>query len=254
MNKAEVPEMTPLDADDLVRYNRQMLLPGWGREGQEKVKKSRVFVAGAGGLGSPAAMYLAAAGVGEIRICDADRVELSNLNRQILHSDERLGEAKAVSAGKTLRALNPSITITTFAEYLGASSVERIIGDVDVIVDCLDNYETRYLLNDYSIAHHIPLVHGAIWGLMGQLTFLHPPETPCLKCFIPTPPPKETFPVIGATPGVIGCLQAIEVLKHLTGVGENLKGRLLIFDGEVMSLDSLTIRRVEACPACGHLP
>ncbi len=245
--------MTSLSEYDLARYNRQMMLPGWGQEGQEKLKRSRVFIAGAGGLGSPAALYLAAAGVGEIRICDADRVELSNLNRQILHNDERLGESKAESAGKTLRAQNPSIQIITFAEYLDEDNAERIIGEVDVVVDCLDNYETRYLLNAYCIKHQIPLVHGAIWGLIGQLTFISPPETPCLKCIVPNPPPRETFPVIGATPGVIGCLQAIEVLKYLTNTGANLKGRLVFFDGDEMSLDSLNVRRVETCPACGHL-
>jgi len=245
--------MTSLSTYDQRRYNRQMLMPGWGEAGQEKLKHARVFIAGAGGLGSPVAMYLAAAGVGEIRICDADRVELSNLNRQILHSDDRVGELKAESARRTLQSLNPSLQITPIAEYLNPENAVRIIGDVDIMIDCLDNYETRYLLNDYCIQHHIPLVHGAIWGLIGQLTFILSPETPCLKCILPAPPPKETFPVVGVTPGVIGCLQAMEVLKYLTNTGTNLKGRLLFFDGQDMSLDALVVRRAEACPACGHL-
>jgi molybdopterin/thiamine biosynthesis adenylyltransferase len=245
--------MTSLSTYDQRRYNRQMLIPGWGEAGQEKLKHARVFITGAGGLGSPVAMYLAAAGVGEIRICDADRVELSNLNRQILHSDDRVGELKAESARRTLQSLNPSLQITPITEYLNSENAVRIIGDVDIIIDCLDNYETRYLLNDYCIQHHIPLVHGAIWGWMGQLTFILPPETPCLKCIIPAPPENATFPVVGVTPGVIGCLQAMEVLKYLTNTGTNLKGRLLFFDGQDMSLDALVVRRAEACPACGHL-
>jgi molybdopterin-synthase adenylyltransferase len=245
--------MSPLSEYDRIRYNRQMILPGWGEVGQEKLQAARVFIAGAGGLGSPVAMYLAVAGVGEIRICDADRVELSNLNRQILHGDERLGELKAESACKTMQNLNPSIQVTPIAEYLNAENSYQIIGDVDVVVDCLDNYEARYLLNDYCITHHTPMVHGAIWGLIGQLTFILPPETPCLKCIIPAPPPKETFPVVGVTPGVIGCLQAMEVLKYLTNTGTNLKGRLMFFNGEDMSLDAVIVRRAEACPACGHL-
>jgi adenylyltransferase/sulfurtransferase len=230
-----------------------MLIPGWGEEGQARIKAATVFIAGAGGLGSPVALYLAVAGIGEIRVCDADTVDLSNLNRQLLHSDERLGQPKAQSAEATLRQWNPSIRVTPLCVYLDQENAEDVIGSPDVVVDCLDNYETRYLLNRYCIAHHIPLVHGAVWGLFGQVTFLSPPETPCLRCLTPEAPPREVFPVVGVTPGLIGCLEAMEVLKAITGVGQNLKGKLLTFDGDDMSFFALNVRRVETCPDCGHL-
>lgn len=234
------------------RYDRQMLIEGWGEAGQQRLKMATVFVAGAGGLGSPVSIYLAIAGVGKIGVCDADVVELSNLNRQILHYEERLGEQKAVSAGRTLSALNPTIEIVTHAAYLNQNNVEEIIDKPDLIVDCLDNFETRYLLNSYACKLGIPMVHAAVWGMMGQVTFLHPPETPCLECIFPQAPPKEIFPVVGAAPGVIGCMQAMEGLKYLTGVGTNLKGKLLIFEGEDMCTTCLDVQRVPTCPVCGE--
>lgn len=243
--------MVDLTEYDLTRYNRQMMIEGWAGEGQARLKASRVFIAGAGGLGSPVSIYLAVAGVGELRISDADRLELSNLNRQILHSDQRVGELKSVSAEKTLRALNPQLNVVASSDYIDADSIDRLAGRPDIIVDCLDNFETRYVLNAYCVAHKIPLVHGAIWGMTGQVTFVHSPETPCLKCLIPESPPKELFPVVGVTPGIIGCIQAMEVLKHLVGVGSTLKGRLLLFDGEEMQFHSLTLRRMPSCPVCG---
>lgn len=245
--------MAGLTEYDHMRYDRQMRLPGWGEAGQMRLKAASVFIAGAGGLGSPVAFYLAAAGVGEIRVCDSDHVELSNLNRQILHGDGRIGELKALSAEETLGALNPKVKVTPFAERLEAGNASRIIGTASIVVDCLDNYETRYVLNDYCIQQRIPLVHGAVWGLTGQLTFFFPPETPCYRCLVPEPPPKAVFPVLGATPGMIGCLQAMEVLKYLTSAGVNMKGRLLFFDGEEMSFSLLDIRRRETCPACRAL-
>ena len=244
-------QLLELDDYDRDRYTRQMLLDGWGEVGQRRIKNSSVFVAGAGGLGSPVSMYLAAAGVGKISLCDADTIELSNLNRQILHSDNRLHQLKAFSAERTLREMNPSICIDVFTEYLDRHNAERIIGTPDIIVDCLDNYATRYLLNAYCIDHHIPLVHAAVWGLMGQISFIDPPETPCLRCIFSEAPPKGVFPVLGATPGVIGSLQAMETLKFLAGVGDLLKGRLLLFDGEDMSITMLTVKHLSGCPACG---
>ncbi len=235
------------------RYHRQMLIEGWGEEGQRKLKEARVFIAGAGGLGSPVAIYLAVAGVGEIHICDADRIELSNLNRQILHPEARVGELKALSAQKTLEELNPHVRVVPHAEYLDASNAERIIGQPDVIVDCLDNFETRYVLNEYAVRHNIPMVHGAIWGMMGQVTFLHPPETPCFRCLFPEAPPKAVFPVVGATPGIIGSLQALEVLKYLTGVGKNLKGYLLVCEGDESEVYKFQVERAPDCPVCGYL-
>jgi adenylyltransferase/sulfurtransferase len=245
--------METLTNDDKTRYDRQMMIEDWGEAGQSKLKSSTVFVAGAGGLGSPLSIYLAVAGVGEIRICDADRLELSNLNRQILHNDSRIGELKAVSAEQTLRELNPTIKIVTYSDYLDENNVDGIVGQPDVIVDCLDNFETRYVLNAYCIQHRIPLVHGGIWGMAGQLTFIQPPETPCLKCLFPEPPPKTVFPVVGVTPGLTGCIQAMEVLKYLTGVGTTLKGTLLLIDWEEMTFTSLSVERSPACPECRGL-
>lgn len=242
-----------LTQNDKIRYSRQMLMPGWGEEAQERLRASRVFVAGAGGLGSPVSIYLAVAGIGELVICDADRVELSNLNRQILHPDARVGHLKALSAGETLGSLNPDIEIVPQAEYLDKDCVECLVGRPDAVVDCLDNFETRYLLNRYCLDRGIPFVHGAVSGLVGQLTFISPPETPCLRCIFPHAPPKELFPVLGATPGIIGTMQAIEVLKHLTGVGETLKGTLLIFEGDEMLFTPIKAKRAPGCPDCGHL-
>jgi molybdopterin/thiamine biosynthesis adenylyltransferase len=243
--------MEILTDSDRTRYNRQMLLREWGEAGQRRLKAARVFIAGAGGLGSPVAIYLAVAGVGEIRICDVDTIELSNLNRQILHPDSRIGQLKALSAEQTLTALNPTISIATFAEYLDGTNLDRIAGRPDIIVDCLDNYETRYLLNRYCLKHNVPIVHGAIWGMSGQISVLHSPETPCLRCLVPEPPPQEIFPVVGATPGVIGTIQAMETLKFLTGIGELLKGRLLLFDGEEMFFSDVKVERKPDCPDCG---
>ena len=245
--------MEELTEYDLARYQRQMLISGWGEEGQARIKSARVFVAGAGGLGSPVSIYLAVAGVGEIKICDADVVELSNLNRQVLHPDKRIGLPKAESAANTLRELNPTIQVIPSCAYLDERSVKGIVGKPDVVVDCLDNFETRYLLNTYCIKNRIPLVHGAIWGFLGQVSFFYPPETPCLRCLVPASPPKAVFPVIGATPGFTGCFQAMEVLKFVTGIGTNLKGKLLMIDGEDMTFATLNVERRESCPDCGGL-
>jgi molybdopterin-synthase adenylyltransferase len=236
---------------DVTRYKRQMMIQGWGEAGQTKIKNSKVFIIGAGGLGSPVSIYLATAGVGEIRICDDDKVELSNLNRQILHPDNRLEMGKAISAEKTLHEINPTISVTGIPERMTEENTERIIGAPDLILDCLDNFETRFLINKYCVTHKIPFVHGAISGLAGQITFIQPYETACLRCFIPSAPPKSVFPVLGATPGVIGTLQAMEALKYLSGVGEGLKGRILFFDGDTMSFEMVTVKRRPDCPVCG---
>jgi adenylyltransferase/sulfurtransferase len=245
--------MKILTDSDKLRYGRQMLMPGWGDEAQERLKAARVFIAGAGGLGSPVSIYLSVAGIGDLVICDADRVELSNLNRQILHPDARIGELKALSAARTLRALNPDIEVTAQAEYLDESSVERLVGRPDVVVDCLDNFETRYLLNRYCLEGGIPFVHGAVSGMIGQISLILSPATPCLRCIFPQAPPKELFPVVGATPGIVGTIQAMEVLKYLTGLGETLMGTLLIFEGEEMAFTRIRANRSPSCSDCGDL-
>ncbi len=246
--------MAKLTDHDKIRYSRQMLIDGWSTEGQLRLKSSTAFIAGAAGLGSPVSIYLAVAGVGTIVICDADTVELSNLNRQILHNDDRIDRSKAVSAEQTLSQLNPAVKTVPCADHLDEGNLERIIGHPDIVVDCLDNFETRYLINAYCLAHRIPFVHGAVHGFLGQVTFLRPPETPCLRCLFPEPPPKEVFPVVGATPGIAGSIQAMEVVKFLTGIGTNLEGKLLFFDAEEMTFSSLKVKRAPSCPDCGSLP
>lgn len=245
--------MDELTEQERIRYGRQMLIPGWGEEGQLRLKGASAFVAGAGGLGSPVAIYLAVAGTGEIRICDDDVVELSNLNRQILHPEARIGLSKAISAAESLEALNSAIEARPYSDYMNASNVAEIVGQPDIVVDCLDNYNTRYLLNDYCLERGIPFVHGAIESLMGQVTFLSPPETPCLRCIFPEAPPPRVFPVLGATPGVIGTIQAMEALKYLAGVGATLKNRLLIVEGEDMTFTTIRVERSPSCPSCGAL-
>ena len=241
-----------LSEEELKRYNRQMMMEGWGEETQEKIKNASVFIAGAGGLGSPVSIYLAVAGVGRLRICDFDSPDWTNLNRQILHNHNRIGINKAVSAKQTLEELNPHITVTAFTDKIVAENVDELIGDAELILDCMDNFPTRYLLNESALRKKIPLVHGSIWGLDGRLTFIHAPETPCLRCYFPASPPKEVFPVLGATPGVIGTLQAMEALKYLSGIGKVLKGKLLVWSGNDMSFKTFKGFKDPDCPTCGQ--
>lgn len=239
-----------LSETELKRYDRQMRMNGWGVVGQEKLKASHVFVAGAGGLGSPASIYLAVAGVGRLSLCDFDAPEWSNLNRQILHSPSRIGVNKAISGQRTLGELNPEIKVTAHTEKIDEASVDRLIGDAQVIVDCMDNFPTRHVLSDCAQRKGIPLVHGAIWGMEGRLTVIQPPETPCLRCLVPESPPKEVFPVMGAVPGVIGSLEAIETIKLLLGLGEPLKNRMLIWDGLLQDFSFVKLQRDPSCSSC----
>src|SRR5664280_32089 len=183
-----------LTTDEKARYGRQMLLDKWGEEGQRRLKASSVFIAGAGGLGSPAAIYLAVAGVGRIRICDMDSLEPTNLNRQILHDHTRVGVNKSISARQTLALTNPHVEVTALTERIAADNVDSLVGDADIILDCLDNFATRYVLNEAAARLRIPLVYGSVWGMEGRLNFFQPPETPCLRCLFPEGPPKGTFP------------------------------------------------------------
>ncbi len=250
-----------LDAAKRQRYSRHLLIPEVGEDGQLKLLDSRILLIGAGGLGSPASLYLAAAGVGTLGIVDDDVVDASNLQRQIAHSTERLGEAKADSAKRTLQALNPDVDVKTYRERLTSENVDRILADGwDVIVDGADNFPTRYLVNDASVWHGIPVVHGSIYRFEGQATVFKPHEGPCYRCLFPQPPPPELAPscaeggVLGVLPGIVGSLQANEALKLALGVGEPLVGRLLLFDALSTEFSEVTLRRDPDCPVCGEHP
>ncbi len=233
------------------RYKRQMLL--FGDEGQERLKKAHIFIAGAGGLGSPVSLYLAVAGVGTITIVDTDVVDRTNLNRQILHFDRDIGRKKTESAQEKLQEINPDITIHAIDIKIDETNAADLVGEADGIVDALDNYPARYLLNEVAIAEEIPLFHGGIRGFYGQATTIIPGTTPCLKCIFPKPPPQEIFPVVGATAGIIGTVQANEVLKYLLGIGEMLTGRLIIWDGLLAHAEEICVERNPACVACGGM-
>lgn len=241
----------PLSDYDRSRYDRQMRVDGWGEEGQRRLAAATVFIAGAGGLGSPASIYLAAAGVGRLVVCDVDVVDPSNLNRQVLFGDADVGRPKAEAAAAALRRLNRAIAVVGRVARMADDSIDDLAAGADVVVDGLDNFPTRYVLNRYALRRGVPLVHAGIWGLQCQVTFLHPPRTACLQCLFPEAPPPSTFPVVGPAPGVAGCLQAMEVLKHLTGVGAGLAGRLLIVDGLEGVTRTVRLRPDPACPACG---
>jgi adenylyltransferase/sulfurtransferase len=240
-----------LSEDEMAIYKRQLQIDGWGKEKQIKLKNSTVFVAGAGGLGSPVLYYLTAAGIGTIRICDFDSIELSNLNRQILHSMDRVGALKVDSAFDRLRALNDKTDIIKFSEPLTDRNVEFLTEGADLIIDCLDNFGARHVLNKISVKKRIPMIHAGIAEFQGHLTFIMPPETPCLACSFDEDRAPENLNVIGATAGMIGALQATEALKYLTGIGENIKGKLVIYDGSTMSFDSLALFKNPECAVCG---
>jgi molybdopterin/thiamine biosynthesis adenylyltransferase/rhodanese-related sulfurtransferase len=247
----------PLSAEQSQRYSRQVLLPEIGVDGQQRLLESRVLVIGAGGLGSPAALYLAAAGVGTIGLVDDDVVDLSNLQRQVLHATGRIGQAKATSGRFALEALNPDVTVVEHRERLDAGNVERLISGYDVIVDGSDRFDTRYLVNDAAVTLRKPVVHASVYRWEGQVTTLVPFKGPCYRCLHPAPPPEELAPacevagVLGTLPGIAGTLQANEVIKLVLGVGELLVGRLLIFDAQAAEFREVRVPRDPACAACG---
>ena len=230
------------------RYARQILL--FGEEGQERLKGAKVFIAGAGGLGCPIALYLAVAGIGEIRIADRDTVDRTNLNRQVLHWERDLGTPKAGSAEAKLREANPDIRIKAFATTIDETNVRDLVAGADLIVDAMDNFPTRYLLNREALRSGVPLIHGAIRGFDGQATTIVPGKTACLECIFPEAPPAEVFPVVGTTPGVIGMIQASEAIKYLLGREDLLANRLLLWDGMATTLETYTVERRPDCPAC----
>ena len=255
----ETPKV--LSPEQRSRYARHLLIPEVGEKGQQKLLEARVLLIGAGGLGSPASLYLAAAGVGTLGVVDGDVVDESNLQRQIVHSTDRLGEPKVMSAKRTIEALNPDVHVEAYQERLTSDNVERILGaGWDVIVDGADNFPTRYLVNDASVWHDIPVVHGSIYRFEGQVTVFHPGAGPCYRCLFPAPPPPELAPscaeggVLGVLPGIIGSLQASEALKLVIGAGETLTGRLLLFDALATTFDEVVVKRDPSCPVCGEHP
>jgi molybdopterin/thiamine biosynthesis adenylyltransferase/rhodanese-related sulfurtransferase len=251
------PELTDAQRD---RYSRHILLPEVGEKGQAELLKSKVLLLGAGGLGCPAAVYLAAAGVGTIGLVDADVVDASNLQRQILHATSRIGMPKVDSAEIAIKDLNPDVKVVKYQERVNSENVDRIFEGWDVIVDGCDNFPTRYLVNDASLFHKVPVVHGSIFRFDGQVTTFKPFEGPCYRCLYPEPPPAHLAPscaeagVLGILPGMIGTLQATEAIKLLLGKGNLLIGRLLQYDSMNMTFRTFKLRRNKACPACGENP
>jgi molybdopterin/thiamine biosynthesis adenylyltransferase/rhodanese-related sulfurtransferase len=245
-----------LNPEQKLRYSRHLLIPEVGARGQARLLESKALLIGAGGLGSPASLYLAAAGVGTIGIVDFDVVDVSNLQRQILHTTDRVGERKTESAKRSINALNPDIKVVAHEEMLVAENVERIIKGYDVILDGTDTFETRYILNDATVAAGIPVIHASVFRFEGQLTTFIPYEGPCYRCLYPTPPPPELAPgcsvagVLGVVPGIMGLLQANEALKVLLGIGNTLAGRLLLFDALETEFTELKLRRDPNCPVC----
>jgi molybdopterin/thiamine biosynthesis adenylyltransferase/rhodanese-related sulfurtransferase len=247
----------PLSDEQRRRYARQLLIPEIGPDGQRRLLDAKVLIVGAGGLGSPAALYLAAAGVGTIGLVDDEVVEESNLQRQVVHATDRIGQAKTASARVTLEALNPGVSVVEHVERMDAGNVERLIGDYAVVVDGSDSFETRYLLNDAAVRLRKPVVHASVYRWEGQVTTFVPFEGPCYRCLYPSQPPEELAPacsiagVVGVLPGIAGMLQAGEVLKLLLGVGQTLAGRLLTFDAATSEFGEIRVERRPDCPTCG---
>jgi len=249
-----------LTVNEVRRYSRHLIIPDVGMTGQKRLKNAKVLCVGAGGLGSPALLYLAAAGVGTLGIVDNDVVDLSNLQRQVIHTTDRIGVPKVDSAEESMKAINPDVNVVKYAERLDASNVMRIIEGYDVIVDGLDNFPTRYLLNDASVRLQIPVVSASILGFDGQLSVFKPYDGPCYRCLYPVPPPAELAPscgangVLGVLPGTMGLLQATEVVKLIVGAGEPLVGRLLLYEALSATFTELKVRRDPECPVCSREP
>ena len=239
--------------EQIERYSRHIILPEVGGSGQQKMLEARVLLLGAGGQGSPAAYYLAAAGIGNLGIVDFDQVDLSNLQRQIIHSTERIGMLKTESAKKTIQALNPDVNVTLYNEKMDSSNIMSLIKDYDYVVDGSDNFPTRYLVNDACVMKNKTLIHGSIYRFEGQVTVFKPGDGPCYRCLYPEPPPPGMVPNCQEG-GVIGNLQVVEVLKLILGIGKPLVGKLLIYDALNTEFRSLRLRRDANCPICGEKP
>ncbi len=252
--------MSEFTDEQINRYSRHIILPEVGGKGQKKLLDSKVFLVGAGGLGSPAAFYLAAAGIGKIGISDNDDVDFSNLQRQILHSTKDVGRPKVQSAKETIADLNPDVEVVPYTERLNSENIIDIIKDYDVILDGSDNFPTRYLVNDACVMLGKPLSHGSIFRFDGQATTILPGQGPCYRCLYETPPPPDLVPscqeagVLGVIAGIIGVIQATEVIKLVLGKGNILNGKLLLYDSLNMDFKKLNIQRNPACPMCGENP
>src|SRR6267143_819198 len=260
-NGLEITMPRTLSPERRTRYSRHLLIPEIGEEGQLKLLDARVLLIGAGGLGSPASLYLAAAGIGTLGIVDADIVDETNLQRQIVHSLDTLGMPKVDSAKGAIERLNPDVNVVTYRERLTSENIDRILDDGwDLIVDGADNFPTRYLVNDAAVWRDIPVVHGSIYRFEGQVTVFKPHDGPCYRCLFPEPPPPELAPscaeggVLGVLPGIVGSLQTNEAIKLALGIGETLSGRLLLFDALSTEFSEVTLRRDPNCPVCGESP
>ncbi|MCZ7539764.1 MAG: molybdopterin-synthase adenylyltransferase MoeB [Anaerolineae bacterium] len=261
MSNSQLPQIAAaLSRDELRRYSRHLILPQVGMDGQRRLKEASVIVVGTGGLGSPISLYLAAAGVGRIGLVDFDVVDVTNLQRQIAHSEATVGRPKVLSAAERLRGLNPHIAIETFETPLTSHNALDILGSYDIILDGTDNFPTRYLLNDAAVLLGKPLVYGSVYRFEGQVSVFGAPGGPCYRCMLPEPPPAHLVPscaeagVLGVLPGTIGTLQATEALKLVLGIGEPLVGRLLLYDALDMTFDTIILPRRAACPLCGDTP
>ncbi len=252
--------MTDFTDEQIERYSRHIILPEVGGVGQRKMLDARVLMIGAGGLGSPAAYYLAAAGIGHLGIVDFDRVDLSNLQRQIIHSTERIGMLKTESAKKTIAALNPDVNVTLYNERIDSQNIKELFEGYDYIVDGSDNFATRFLINDACVLMGKTNIHGSIFRFEGQATVFKPKDGPCYRCLYPEPPPPGLVPncqeggVLGVLAGIIGNIQAVETLKMVLGIGKSLSGKLLIYDALNTEFKKLTLKRDANCPVCGDNP
>ena len=241
-----------LSNEELERYRRQLLF--LGVEAQLKLKRAKVLVVGAGGLGSAVLYYLVAAGVGEIHIVDSDKLELNNLNRQILYTTDDIGKYKADVAAERLRRLNPNVKIVTYRRRFDRSLAEELVPRVDLAIDALDNWETRFLLNEYCVKYLKPLIHAGVREVYGQLLVIMPGKGPCLRCLFPHEPKREKeIPILGVTPGILGTMEALEAIKIITGYGEPAIGKLIIVNGKKGEFETISVKRNPECPVCSHL-